>query len=117
MISEQALHHLSNPEKYQIRFLDRAIVKGRNEPIAVYEVLNAEVEATRLLKLETQPDFEKGLELYRNCNLKQAKASFEKVLAVNPSDKTAQLYTERVEILLDKGIPENWNGVWAFMEK
>jgi class 3 adenylate cyclase/DNA-binding NarL/FixJ family response regulator len=117
LISEQALHHLSNPEKYQIRFLDRAIVKGRNEPIAVYEVLNAEVEATRLLKLETQPDFEKGLELYRNCNLKQAKASFEKVLAVNPSDKTAQLYTERVEILLDKGIPENWNGVWAFMEK
>jgi class 3 adenylate cyclase/DNA-binding response OmpR family regulator len=117
LISEQTLQHLSHPEKYQIRFLDRAIVKGRNEPIAVYEVLDAEVEATRILKLQTQPDFEQGLEFYRGCDLTAAKACFEKVLAVNSLDKTAQLYLERVEILLDKGVPENWNGVWAFSEK
>lgn len=117
LISEQTLQHLSNPEKYQIRFLDRAIVKGRNEPIAVYEVLDAEVENTRLLKLQTQPDFEQGLEFYRSCDLTAAKVSFEKVLAVNSLDKTAQLYLERVEILMKKGVPENWNGVWAFSEK
>jgi class 3 adenylate cyclase len=117
LISEQTLQHLSNPEKYQIRFLDRAIVKGRNEPIAVYEVLDAEVETTRLLKLQTQPDFEQGLDFYRSCDLTAAKVSFEKVLAVNSLDKTAQLYLERVQILLERGIPENWNGVWAFSEK
>ena len=36
IISGQALEHLSNPDHYQIRFLDRAIVKGRNEAISVY---------------------------------------------------------------------------------
>lgn len=117
LISEQTLQHLSNPEKYQIRFLDRAIVKGRNEPIAVYEVLDAEVEATRILKLQTQPDFEQGLKFYRSCDMTAAKACFEKVLAVNSLDKTAQLYLERVEILMKKGVPENWNAVWAFSEK
>ncbi|MBD2579533.1 adenylate/guanylate cyclase domain-containing protein [Oscillatoria sp. FACHB-1406] len=117
LISEQALQHLSHPEKYQIRFLDRATVKGRNEPIGVYEVLNAEIEAKRLLKLQTQPDFEQGLEFYRSCDLTAAKRCFEKVLAVNSSDKTVQLYLERVETLMNKGVPENWNGVWAFSEK
>lgn len=117
LISGQALQNLSNPEKYQIRFLDRAIVKGRTEAIAVYEVLDAEVEEVRLLKLQTKADFEQGLEYYRHRDLIAAKACFEKVLAVNVSDKTAKLYLERVEILLQQGIPENWNGVWTFTEK
>lgn len=117
LISEQALEHLSHPEDYQIRFLDRAIVKGRNEPIAVYEILDAESEAVRSLKLQTQSDFEHGLEGYRTGDLASAKISFEKVLNLNPADKTAKLYLERVQILNDRGMPENWNGVWAFSEK
>jgi adenylate cyclase len=117
LISEQAYEHLSHPEDFQIRFLDRAIVKGRNEPITVYEILDAEVEAVRSLKLQTQPDFEKGLEYYRGADLDNAKAYFEKVLAVNAKDKTAQLYLERVETLIHQGVPDGWNGVWAFNEK
>ncbi|HEY9661284.1 MAG TPA: adenylate/guanylate cyclase domain-containing protein, partial [Allocoleopsis sp.] len=117
LISEQALANLSRPEDYQIRFLDRVIVKGRNEPIAVYEILDAENNAVRALKLQTQPEFEQGLESYRIGNLTKAKTCFEEVLTVNTSDKTAKLYLERVEILGDRGIPENWNGVWAFDEK
>lgn len=117
LISEQALEHLSRPEDYQIRFLDRAIVKGRNEPISVYEILDAEVEAVRSLKLQTQPDFEQGLESYRTGDLTGAAAYFEKVLTVNPTDKTAKLYLERVKILSERGIPANWSGVWAFSEK
>jgi len=117
LISEQALEHLSHAEDYQIRFLDRAIVKGRNEPIAVYEILDAENEAVRVLKLQTQADFEQGVNHYRTGNLTAAKDNFENVLAVNPSDKTALLYLERVNTLSDRGIPENWTGVWTFSEK
>lgn len=117
LLSEPALQHLSHPENYRIRFLDRAIVKGRNEPIGVYEVLDAEAEAVRSLKLQTQPDFEQGLESYRAGDLGAATASFDKVLSVNPDDKTAKLYLERVERLSDRGVPDNWNGVWTFSEK
>ncbi|MDX2230596.1 MAG: adenylate/guanylate cyclase domain-containing protein [Leptolyngbyaceae cyanobacterium bins.349] len=117
LMSDQALEHLSHPEDYQIRFLDRAIVKGRNEPISVYEILDAESEVVRSLKLQTKPDFEAGLEGYRTGDLASAKACFEKVLVVNSTDKTAQLYLERVEILSQRGIPDTWNGVWAFSEK
>ncbi len=117
LISGQTLEHLSNPGQYQIRFLDKAIVKGRNEAIAVYEVLDAENEETCHLKLQTQPNFAQGVGYYRELALTDAKACFERVLAVHPSDKTAKLYLERVEALLEHGVPENWNEAWVFSEK
>lgn len=117
LISDQAFEHLSHPEQYHIRFLDRAIVKGRNEPISVYEVLDAESDVVRSLKLQSLPDFEQGLNHYRLADLACAQACFENVLAINPTDKTAQLYLERVELLGDRGIPDDWNGIWAFSEK
>jgi class 3 adenylate cyclase/DNA-binding response OmpR family regulator len=117
LISGQTLEHLSNPAQYQIRFLDRAIVKGRNEAIAVYEVLDAENEEICNLKLQTQPNFTQGVGCYRERAFTDAKACFERVLAINALDKTAKLYLERVEWLLEHGVPENWNEAWVFSEK
>ena len=117
LISESAFKCLKNPHKYQIRFLDRASVKGRDEPINLYEVLDGEVNYIRELKLKTQVDFTLGLEYYRLGELVSAKDYFEKVLAVNSSDKTAQLYLERIDELMVSGVPKNWNGVWAFTRK
>jgi class 3 adenylate cyclase len=118
LISQQVLEHISDPEKYQIRFLDRVIVKGRHESIGVYEVLDAEINEVRELKLKTQLDFEQGLAYYKNQEtLEKSKPYFEQVLTVNPNDKTATLYLNRIKYLLEKGIPETWNGVWEFTEK
>ena len=117
LISESAFQSLKEPQKYQIRFLDRASVKGRDEPINVYEVLDGEVDSVRELKLRTQADFELGLEHYRLGDLVVAKNYFEKVLAVNSSDQTSQLYLDRIEELRITGVPKNWDGVWAFTEK
>ena len=117
VISEQALEHLSNPEKYQMRFLDRVIVKGRSEPIAIYEILDGEVPQIRDLKLQTLSDFENGLENYRCGDCDKAKQYFEKVLAVNKEDKAAALYLERVEELQCNGIPQDWSGVWTMTKK
>jgi two-component system sensor histidine kinase ChiS len=117
LISEPAFKGLKEPEKYRMRFLDRVIVKGRNEAIAVYEVLDGEPEEVLDLKLETQADFELGLEFYGSGELVGAHYYFEKVLLTNPEDKTAKLYLERIEYLKAEGMPENWHGVWTFTEK
>ncbi|MDY6804202.1 MAG: ATP-binding protein [Cyanobacteriota bacterium] len=117
LISELAFRGLKEPEKYRFRFLDRVIVKGRNEAIAVYEVLDGETEEVRDLKLETQSDFELGLEYYRLGELVTAQSYFEKVLGANVEDKTAKLYVERIQYLMAEGMPENWNGTWTFTQK
>jgi class 3 adenylate cyclase/CheY-like chemotaxis protein len=117
LISQQTLDHLSVRDKYQIRFLDRAIVKGRNEPLSVYEILDAETPAIRNLKLQSMPDFEQGLEYYKQGALEAAQDCFSKVLEINPTDKTAELYLHRVTLLFKEGIPLNWDGTWRFTEK
>lgn len=117
LISGQVLEKLSNRDLYQIRFIDRAIVKGKNEPISVYEVLDAEVEEVRNLKLQTQPYFQEGIEYYRQGEFGQAKEYFENVLAVNSQDKTASLYLERIQELMKQGTLDGWEGIWRFTEK
>ncbi|MGD1714738.1 adenylate/guanylate cyclase domain-containing protein [Dapis sp. BLCC M172] len=117
LISESAFNCLKNPQKYQIRFLDRASVKGRDEPINVYEVLDGEIDYVREFKLKTEADFALGLECYRLGDLVSAKDYFEKVKEINSSDKTAQLYLERIDELMVTGVPQNWDGVWAFTQK
>lgn len=117
LISEDVLTRLSHSNQYKIRFLDRAVVKGRNEPITVYEVLDAQPTESCLLKLQTQADFDQGIQAYCQGQLVRARDAFQKVLAVNAADKTAFLYLKRIDILVDQGVPEDWTGVWSFSEK
>lgn len=114
LVTGQTLEQLSNPEAYQIRFLANTLVKGRTEPIGVYEVLDAEPAESRALKIETLPQFEQGIQLYRDRAFQEAMDFFQKVLAVNSGDRTAQLYCDRIEALLTQGIPDNWQDAWAF---
>jgi PAS domain S-box-containing protein len=117
LISEQVLERLSDPSQYEIRFLDRAIVKGKTEPISVYEVMDGEPEEVKAMKFQTQADFEQGLEHYRDQEFAEAKRYFEQVLTVNLADKAAKLYLERVNQLMEEGVPEDWDGVWRFAQK
>ncbi|MEG4996103.1 response regulator [Microcoleus sp. B4-D4] len=117
IISDKVLENLTDPEQYQIRFLDRVIVKGKKEAISIYEVLDGETELVREIKLQTQPDFERGLEHYRRHEFKAGQICFDRVLAVNSEDKTAILYLERLNHLIKNGVPENWSGVWTLTQK
>jgi two-component system sensor histidine kinase ChiS len=117
LVSGDVVQRLTQPEKYHIRFLDRAIVKGRQEAITVCEVLDVEVEPVRSLKIQTVPIFEEGLEQYCLGNFANAKVCFEQIVALNPGDKPSELYLERIQALLENNIPANWNGVWKFTQK
>lgn len=117
LISEQVLQHLSQPEGYQIRCLDRVVVKGRTEAIAIYEVLDAEVEPIQTLKVQTLPLFQQGRQHYCEGSFIKAKATFEQLLELNPDDRTVQLYLQRIQQFQEQGFPTNWEGIWVFTEK
>jgi predicted ATPase/class 3 adenylate cyclase len=117
LISEEALNRMEDPSRYQIRFLDRVVVKGRSEPISVYEVLDGEPESVMNLKLATQANFEKGMRRYQAKNFEEAEHFFNEVLQVHPGDKAALLYVERVSRFRKEGVPEGWDGVTVLTEK
>ncbi|MGB0564543.1 MAG: adenylate/guanylate cyclase domain-containing protein [Spirulinaceae cyanobacterium] len=116
LISESVVQGIQ-PEDYTLRFLDRVVVKGRTEAIAIYEVLDAEPPASRLLKHQTQAQFDQGLAAYTRGDLAAARHAFATVVGLNGGDRAAGLYLKRIDILKEQGLPEDWQGIWQFQEK
>jgi len=117
IISEAVCSRLKDPDRYHLRFLDRVIVKGRTQSIAIYEVLEAEPAERQREKLQTLTQFEAGIKAYGDRDLVAAQAHFTAIRAQYPQDKTVTLYEQRLHQLLEEGIPEDWDGVWAFNDK
>jgi len=117
IISEAVFNSLQDPNQYHIRFLDRVLVKGRNHPIKIYEVMDGESEYLLKLKRQIQGDFTQGVLHYQKQEFARAKEYFQKVLIVNPQDKTTEIYLERVNRLLSEGVPTNWQGITTWNQK
>ncbi|MFG6094729.1 adenylate/guanylate cyclase domain-containing protein [Leptolyngbyaceae cyanobacterium CCMR0082] len=117
LVSEDVLRKLTDCDRYPVRLIDRAIVKGRHTPITVYEVLDAEEKTLRAHKLKTLPQYLEALNFYQQGQLTKAQACFEQVCQANPTDKTVQLYLERLQLLQKQGLPDDWQGIWEFTQK
>ncbi|MGB3510714.1 MAG: adenylate/guanylate cyclase domain-containing protein [Microcoleaceae cyanobacterium] len=117
LISDSVFNKLENPTNYNIRFIDRATVKGRKGAIDLYEVLDGEEEKIIDLKLKTQKQFALALQLYVQGKWSLAQHYFQQVLNINEADRTALLYLKRIDKLKTQIDPQNWDGVWHFNEK
>ena len=101
---------------YKTRKIDKVIVKGKTEPVGVYEVLDYHTSETFANMSDTLGLFNQGFELYQSGNWNKAIQQFKQALKANPSDKAAQMYLERCDILKTKK-PKNWDGVWVMTSK
>jgi two-component system sensor histidine kinase ChiS len=117
LITESTLFDLDRPYQYQFRFLDKVKVKGKKEPVSVFEILDGEIEESRAMKLKTQSDFEKGLLYYYSQEFTEAALYFNRVWAENRNDKAAHLYLMRINQFLEYGVPVDWDGIEVLTEK
>lgn len=97
LISEHTVARLSQPVRFALRELDRVVPKGRSQSASIFEVLDALPPETRALRLRTREDFERGLSLFRDARLEEARLAFEACLTVDPSDAAARLYVKRCQ--------------------
>ncbi|MEI8368531.1 MAG: GAF domain-containing protein [Planctomycetia bacterium] len=102
---------------YRARDIDLVVVKGKTQPVGVYEILDHHTEETFPHLVECLGYFRDGLAAYRARAFGKARELFEKVLALNPADKGAKLYLERCRILTETPPPPDWSGVWVMEEK
>ncbi len=117
IISEETLLRLQKPVRYQMRYLGKAQVKGREHPISLYEVYEGAPESVQQLRQQTKNDFERGLKLYMTGKFTEAIVCLQAVLLQDPNDKTAALYLERAMAMLNQPVPDNWNGVEVMTSK
>jgi len=101
------------------RELDYIRVKGRNEPVAIYELLGLRSDPISSQKLELIEHYHKGREYYLNRQFTLARNEFAKVLAVEDSDKAAILHLARCQHWMQSSPSDtDWDqGVWTFNEK
>ena len=100
---------LRNPEKFNLRVIDRVGVSGKSQTTELYEVFDADPPERRALKRKTLAHFDRGFVLYRRRQFHEAAAKFEAALAVLPDDQPAQILLDRCRRLASTGVPDNWD--------
>jgi adenylate cyclase len=102
---------------YRMREVDLVVVKGKTQPVAVFEVLDYHTEQTFPNLMDVVSHFRDGIAKYRRGEFDLAIKAFEQALGFNPDDKLSQIYIERCR-LLQQHPPEGvWDGVWRMEDK
>ncbi len=111
LVSEATISELSEAENYTYRFLDRVRVKGKKQPIAIYELYDEKLKVSNQLKTKTRKIFQQAVLAYSQGNFALAQRAFQKILTFNPQDRAAMLYIKRCQRYQKYGVPEGWEGV------
>ena len=101
---------------YRTREVDRVIVKGKTEPVAIHEVLDYHTDETFPNLMDVVNDFRDGVGNYRRGAWDAAIASFQRCLRAHPADALSTTYVERCE-QLRANPPEHWDGIWVMTSK
>lgn len=104
-------------DRVYVRELDYITVKGRNEPVTIYELVGLTSEPLDDQRRQAIDHYERGRHFYRSRQFAQALREFGQVLEVNKDDKAAKLHLDRCQHFLKEAPPEDWDGVWRLTEK
>ena len=114
LISENTFNSLK--ATYRTREIDRVIVKGKTEPVGVYEVMDYHDESSFPNMIEVLGHFNSGFKLYQKGDFSDALKSFKEAQSANSEDKCSLMYIDRCQQLI-KTPPKDWNGVWVLTSK
>ena len=102
---------------YRMRDIDLVVVKGKTEPVGVVEVLDYHTDETYPNLMDNVNYFNEAVKQYRGANWDKAIINFEEAMKANPSDKLAQTYIDRCELLKAEPPEGEWDGVWVMTSK
>jgi len=117
LVSETLLRSLKSLKPYFYRFVDKVCVVGKTQPISIYEIFNTDEETVFQLKKETNGDYMTAIKHYHAKRFHEAKEIFTAVFSKNRDDRIVALYIERIDALLEKGVPSDWNGITYYDAK
>ena len=115
MISEMTHNHVKG--KVIVRELDMIQVKGKTEPVKVYELLgrsDMKMADTDKRALEL---YHEGLKLYRDRKWEEAIAYMQQAHSLDSKCYVAQIYTQRASLYQISPPPDDWNGVFVMATK
>lgn len=100
-------------DQFVTREVDWVRVKGKNEPVRIFELV-AEKDQNVSASVLT---FQRGFNLYHERRFDEALAAFLESAASDRDDKCAQLYVKRCEEYLVEPPDAGWDGVYTMKTK
>ncbi|MBQ8778013.1 MAG: adenylate/guanylate cyclase domain-containing protein [Treponema sp.] len=102
-------------DKFICRELDFITVKGKTEPVRIYEILQEKNKAEDKI-FEIKNLFEQGLELYRQQKWKEAFKLFD-LNARKYHDYPSIVFIDRIRHFAKNPPPKDWDGVFVMKTK
>ena len=101
---------------YRLRDIDLVVVKGKTEPVRVFEVLDYHTAETFPNLMDNVGYFNEAILDYRAGDWDKSIKKFNECLSANPDDELSKTYIGRCE-QLKADPPENWDGIWVMTSK
>jgi len=115
IISEST--YRSCADRVWARELDCIKVKGKDNPVRIYELLALQTESITDKQIKIIEHYHKGREYYLSQEFPLAMAEFGMVLGLNKEDKSSALHLGRCQHWLQNPPDDAWDGVWTLTEK
>jgi two-component system sensor histidine kinase ChiS len=93
-ISEETFKKLSDPGSYKYRFIGKVRVKGKSDPVSVFEIFDGVNPVLQERKIRANMFFEEGMFRYYQKNYSEALMDFRKVREVLPDDGASAFYMD-----------------------
>ena len=115
LVSEFTIRKLQGT--YRKREVDMVVVKGKTQPVSVYEILAYHTEESFPNIADLLELFKDGITAYRSRRWDSAIKLFKECVVLNPNDKPSHLFLERAQFLKQTPPPDDWTGVWVMESK
>ena len=102
---------------FDVRMVDRVIVKGSERPVTLFELLDALDDEVAERRRSTREAFEAAGEACRRGDGPAAQAGYERVLEQDPEDAAAALLRQRAADLACGNLSADWDGVMRMSQK
>lgn len=102
--------------RYEYREIDRVRVKGKDEPVIIYEVVGREGEVNDE-QLSQIVQFEQALKLYRAQDWDQAERVLADLAERDKARKIYWIYLERIRLFREEPPGPDWDGVFTHETK
>jgi adenylate cyclase len=115
LISELTVRELQG--EYLLREVDQIRVKGKLQPIGVFEVFDELDERDHPGLREQLRAFAAARAIYQQRDWSRARAAFDEALSLRPDDRVSRLYLERCAHFTAEPPADDWDGVFVMREK
>lgn len=103
-------------EAFLYKELDKVQVKGKKEPITIYQPLCLQEEASKEMKEEAEKHH-KALAAYRERKWDEAEKIWQELVSLPDKEKHYTLYLEKVKEAKEAKLPDDWQGVHVLESK